>query len=266
MSNFIPSLTLVSSAKALRKAEQLRVSNQNQFNAMIASRYDIEKHNDITADDRNQFDSFFLSKDRSLDDAIAIFKQVENKHARIVEKEVAKSPFNDFIEKHRGIGLKTFGRVWALIGDPTWNPHTDEPRLISHLWAYSGIGDPAIKKERGKKYKVNTNLGPALHNLIMPASQRLPAGSLDSYRPLYEAQKARYQGRVHNRPCAQCGTKSAEQQALQDEVAAAGITLLNDVSAGVGDPWKDGHINGAAIRYCKKQFLKDIYLYAQENA
>ncbi len=158
-----------------------------------------------------------------------------------------KHPLAPWAKGVRGLGELSIARLIATIGDPyIATPHhwedgvcvEDEqrPRTVSQLCQFCGVGNPNLKRAKGMTQAEAFKLGNprAKKQLYLIAGSFLKAGNRD----VYDAARAEYAERKHERPCPQC-------------------------HAIAGDPWRDGHKHMAAMRKVEKRFLRDLWLAAR---
>lgn len=167
-------------------------------------------------------------------------------------------------------------------------------RRVSDLWSYCGHGDPARRRRSGmtqveafalgsprakmltyllaescmkrigqptvasQPIRQATGINPAQTKACAESSHR-PSEQEDSvcaamhaakptkptlrrsiYRDVYDEARERYADRIHDDECPPCHAKA-------------------------GDPWRDGHKNGAALRFVGKAILKDLWIAARDG-
>jgi hypothetical protein len=259
-----PPIKVVNAADRLTVIERTRIRRGNGFAALMRRGAGVRSNADITPEVRKQLLDAMTGVDYAIDPAQDPFYDAMEKQAiKELEKAVKDSPYKDFLDERNGVAAKSFGRLWALIGDPIHLPNGDD-RSVGQLFQYSGVGNPE-KREAGKKIHYNPKIGPRLHVIAENAGVKVKGAY---YRDVYDAAKLDAQGRLHSIPCAQCGSKSAEQKAAQaemDKIHGDGVVRLkNDKHAEVGDPWRPGHIDGHAKRIVKREFLRDVWEYTQD--
>lgn len=189
---------------------------------------------------------------------------VEDLARKELERITKQDPLWPWASEIRGVGALSFGRLLGELGDPSigstghwetrghggddahpshaplervWVVDAYYDRSVSQLWQYCGVGDPARSKiPRGAvQAEILARGKPRLKKqLYLIATAMLKAGN----REVYDAARAHYAERVHDKPCPQC-------------------------RATPGDPWKPGHQHAAALRKCQKEFLKGLWREAR---
>lgn len=260
-----PSQELINANNRLVVVERTRIRRANAFNQILLRELGIRKVADIPKDAREGFIGIIAASQTGvIDEHDAFFDQMEKGAIKVIEREVKNSPYADFIDARNGVGAKGFGRVWANIGSPiTFYDRygNEQDRTVGRLFQYCGVGDPNNKRKAGVKLQSNLKIGPRLHVIAENAGVKVSGAY---YRSVYDAAKSDAQGRLHSGPCSPCGTKSETQKLAQkeaDEQSGGVLKLKNDVPAGVGDPWRLGHIHGHALRQVKREFLRDLFKF-----
>lgn len=195
---------------------------------------------------------------------VASIEMLEEQSIKALEKHLKRSPLGPWVLGQKGIGFKTMARLLAATGDPYWNSLHDRPRLVSELWSYCGYGDPAQTKTKGQrvgwspeaKMRAFLCIDPTTRMLRKPcysiedeAGHKVGAVHADEctcspWRVLYDEEKARYVGSVHDRECSRC-------------------TAKGQPPAPIGSPRKAAHVNQIAIRNTTKKLLKALWLEAK---
>lgn len=269
-----PPTELIYAANRLLVIEKSRIRRVNAFMALARPALGVAKNTEISKADMESLVMQWIGTDRGVSLSDEVMDHMEKVAVNEIEQAVTGSPFNLFLSERSGMGAKTFGRLWALIGNPLYDAHNDKPRTVGSLFQYCGVGDPTDKRSKGKKLFHNPKVGPRLHNIAEPCIKlngepdkkgRKRARSL--YRDVYDEAKEQVANRVHTMPCAQCGSQSAKQKDEQrkaDEAFGGAVRLKNDVPAEAGIPWKPGHKHGHAMRMVKRAILRDIYNFSDE--
>lgn len=167
--------------------------------------------------------------------AVEDLKVREKANIKQLEKAMKETVFADWVDSHKGVGLKSTARLLAAIGDPAYNQAEQRSRRnVSELWAYCGM-HPGAKRVKGQKSNWNMTAGKRLHVI---ADGIIKQGKGDKYRILYDTTKAQYRAN------------------FPDKVHVSGNKYN----------YTDAHIHNMALRRMKKEILKDLFNIAKENA
>lgn len=174
---------------------------------------------------------------------------------RQLERAVKRHRYGKWIKAQVGIGEKQGGRMLAAIGDPFVIPERvdrDSGEVIeeerprrgpAELWQYAGHGDPARShRVKGQRVQYNPEAKMRVH-LVAESCIKQMAGT---YRPAYDAARAKYAEAVHAEPCRRCGPAGHP--------------------APSGSPLSEGHKHGRALRAVGKAILKDLWREGREMA
>lgn len=196
--------------------------------------------------------------------------KIEQDTIKLIEEVWKEHPLAEWQNNYLGLGAKSAARLISIIDDPTigtvgyWE-NEGEPnrrwvitgvfqRNIGKLWAYCGIGDPertlypSISQEdmlrlgnpyAKKQVWVITN---SLVRLAGPTEKRNSPPSI--LRAHYEFVKNKNEKAVHDKICVRCGSKGKPAQ--------------------IGSPLSDGHKDGRARRETGKEFLRHLWIAADE--
>jgi hypothetical protein len=145
-------------------------------------------------------------------------KRLENELAACYRMTVPDS-VRRWQEESAGIGEHTLARLLGAVGDPrmAYPKHwegtgsgrhlvEDEPheRLVSQLWQYCGHGAVKNRDVKGDAAALMKNGRPDAKKLVylMAAAQvKSNAKGGTRYRPVYDAVKKKYDGKVHSKDC-----------------------------------------------------------------
>ncbi len=175
----------------------------------------------------------------SLKTQIAGLRKLELQAIRDLEARlVQQSPLAGWIKRTEGLGLKSVGRVLAIIGDPTWNDRDNRERSISQLRSYCGFGDATRQR---KTPGVSANWHPRARVRVWNVAKA--AAISGPYKEIYDFEKLRTLDSVHDRTCLRCGP--------------VGSPALP------GSLRSKGHRHEMARRRVAKAFLKDLWHEAQ---
>jgi hypothetical protein len=256
-----PPVEVINPANELLTIERTRIQRNNRYWSLMRRQAGVRKNVEVPREILEQYGEWAGKKYNLMPDDWA--NTLEKRAVKKMEDAVKDSVYAPFIDARAGIAAKSFGRVWAIVGDPCsyMDPRSKEQmkRSIGQLFQYCGVGDPNNKRRAGVKLQSNPKAGPRIHVIAENAGVKVKGAY---YRSVYDEAKADALGRLHSSPCAPCGSKSAEQKAAQkeaDEAFGGVVTLKNDVPAGEGVPWRLGHIHGHALRQVKREFLRDLY-------
>ena len=190
--------------------------------------------------------------------AVAAIREAEEKLSRAMVHELracAPATILEWRAESPGVGEHLLARLLGVIGEPYlaypahWEGEGkgkrklvwDKPfiRNLDKLWAYCGYGDPSRKRRKGMSAGDAAALGnwraKAILHIIVESCIKQPGSRYDIvYRKAYEE----YKDRIHIGPndCPQCKGSTKP-----------------------GQPWKPGHINGAAFRKTAKEILRDLW-------
>lgn len=173
-------------------------------------------------------------------------KALEHTATLNLQRLMRKHPLGPWVKAQPGIGEKQAARLLAAIGDPYWNTLYDRPRIVSELWAYSGLV-PGQKRTKGQKSNWSTEAKTRAWLCIescmklngIPDAKGRPR-ALSPYRAIIDERRAKTAGRVHATPCPRCGPKGKPAPA--------------------GSPWSAGHSLADGVRIASKELLKDLWL------
>lgn len=242
-------------ADVLDDLEQTRMANENRLRTLVQ---DGHGGTDQAA---------------TVEGLVAVLYEAEKRATRALQKTLRQHPLHPWIARTRGVGEKQGARLLAAIGDPYWHVLENRPRRVAELWAYCGLhtlsvdhgtvdtqaafidgdqlGNPdqplvdaqpidiriAARRQRGARANWSAE---AKMRARLVAESMLKAGN----RALYDERKAKTEGKLHDHPCAPCGTKGKP--------------------AAIGTPWKDGHRHADALRIvAKKAILKELWREAR---
>lgn len=175
-------------------------------------------------------------------------EETERLATRGLQTAMKRHPLGEWVRLQRGIGEKQAGRLLSVIGDPYIKGAQKEdgeiveearPRLVSELWAYSGmhvVDGEAPRHQRGVQGNWNDTARMRIR-LISESCIRTMGGY---YRRVYDDARTKYADSVHARDCKRCGP--------------SGRPAL------VGSPLSDGHRHARALRIVSKEILKDMWL------
>lgn len=171
-------------------------------------------------------------------------------------------PLASWAKNLHGVGEKSIARLIAHIGDPgvrslgewrgagrdrKWIITGYEPRTVSQLWAFCGLGDPARKRRKGMTQEEALGLGnPAAKRQCWLIGEAFVMVRSSPYRMVYDAAREKYADRVHAKECAPCGPSGTP--------------------AAVGTPWSLKHQLEAAKRKAVKEFLKDLWVASRHES
>lgn len=248
-----PPEELIDNAKLLTWMEKMRIKTANRFTANAANYLGKAKHKDVTDQEQAQFDALMGGTTLPY---IQSLKDKEKRLAKELESIVSDSVWLPFIQERSGLGEKTFGRLWAVVGNPLLRIDKDNSefdRALGNLYQFCGVGDPSFKRYNRKARTRLFNITDAIGNK-----------NFSPYlRHVYESAKANVDDRIHTQPCIVCGSKSPERKELE---TALGRPLTPDIEAKANTPWKAGHKHAHALRIVGKHFLKEWYLEAETLA
>jgi hypothetical protein len=109
-------------AEALSDLEATRIANENRLRSLRQD-YGLSEGPEIAAQ-------------TGLVQAIA---ELEHRAELELKRALRKHPLGAWVKTTQGVGEKQGARLIAAIGDPYWHSVHDRPRLVSELWAYSGL-------------------------------------------------------------------------------------------------------------------------------
>lgn len=222
---------------SLDDIEQLRIATENRVRMLTRSE----------ADSDGEFRGLGLDA-RSPEVATAMgmldtLKALEHGQVLAIKREIRKSPFNDWVQRNKGIGEKQAARLISVLGDPYWNDLHDRPRTVSELWSYAGyavVDGQARRRQKGER--ANWSAKAKSRSFLMAASV-VKTGAGGDYRGLYDAGREHYADAIHNTECVRCGPSGKPALA--------------------GSPLSLGHQHARALRLVAKEILRDIWLEAR---
>ena len=183
------------------------------------------------------------------------------RHATLeLEKAMKRHPLGPWVLAQKGVGLKTAGRLLAILGNPADRPNP------AKLWAYCGyhvIDGAAPRRRKGEQANWNTN-AKTLCYLIAEANIK---NRSSAYRHVYDAARLKHADAVHTIDCPQCGIcdgcGKAPGKNKQTHLEDTGCDDRRIRKAAAGDPLKDSHKHARAMRAVSKQFLLDLWKEAR---
>lgn len=231
---FNPYLALLSDS--LDDMEQLRIATENRVRQLTRTETDSDgEMRGLGLDARSPEVANAM---HMLDQ----LKALEHGQTLALKREIRKSPFNDWVQRSKGIGEKQAARLISVLGDPYWNDLYDRPRTVSELWAYCGYAvNDGVAQRRRKGEKSNWSAKAKSRAFLMAQSCVKAVGG--EYRALYDAAREHYQDAVHPHDCVRCGPAGKPAPA--------------------GSPLSAGHQHARALRIVAKEILKDIWLEAR---
>lgn len=187
-------------------------------------------------------------------------EKIENEAKLELVRQWRKHPLAKWAKNINGVGEKSIARLIAHISEPAvaitgefhslpdgdreWVATGSRPRLVSELWSYCGLGDPARKRRKGMTQEEAMAMGnPAAKKQCWLIGEAFVKSTKGPYRPVYDAARAKYADRVHATACVRCGPSGKP--------------------AAPGSPWSLKHQHEAAKRYAVKTFLKDLWVASQ---
>jgi hypothetical protein len=198
---------------------------------------------------------------------VEISDQVKGLEDQIVKQLIETAtrefgPLFAWADSYRGLGKKSLARLLAAIGDPAtgttghwedlegekgqevkriWVIDDTYERSVSQLWSYCGHGAPGRRtKNMSQEDALRLGNPHAKKQVWQITTGMLKAGN----RAYYDARREQTKDKLHDTTCIRCGPSGKP--------------------ATVGTPWKDGHKHADALRVSGKEFLKDLWLTAQE--
>lgn len=229
---------LRAASDTLNDVEALRIATENRHRMLTRSTEDKDGH----------IRGYGLTKDEPMVALTAATLEAlvfqEKALTKQIEKEVKKTPYENWIKRSRGIGAKQAARLLAALGDPYLNEQTGEPRTVSQLWAYSGYGriqdGVTMRPRKGMSQEELFGLGNPqvkmrLH-MIAKSVVKAGPGEGGKYREIYDTERLVQDMKVHSAPCPQCHEKEA------------------------GTPLKPGHQHARALRKVAKEVLRDLWI------
>lgn len=183
------------------------------------------------------------------------------RHATLeLEKAMKRHPLGPWVLAQKGVGLKTAGRLLAILGNPADRPNP------AKLWAYCGyhvIDGAAPRRRKGEQANWNTN-AKTLCYLIAEANIK---NRSSAYRHVYDTARLKHADAVHTIDCPQCGIcdgcGKAPGKNKQTHLEDTGCDDRRIRKAAAGDPLKDSHKHARAMRAVSKQFLLDLWKEAR---
>lgn len=199
-------------------------------------------------------------------------EDVEHQATLLLQRAWRQHPLAPWAKSIPGCGEKLIARLIGEVGDPyTATPMRMEgtglertaipdgepyERLVSQLWSYCGVGDPARSRiprnatqeelmARGKPLakKYLHLLSESFVKLNGEPDSKGRPRARSPYRDVYDGRRLETVERVHAEACAPCGP--------------AGLP------AAVGSPWSKKHQHMDAYRIVSKRFLLDLWLEAK---
>lgn len=171
-----------------------------------------------------------------------------------------RHPLGPWVLAQKGVGLKTAGRLLAILGNPADRPNP------AKLWAYCGyhvIDGAAPRRRKGEQANWNTN-AKTLCYLIAEANIK---NRSSAYRHVYDTARTKHADAVHTVDCSQCGICDgcgrAPGKNRQTHLEDTGCDDRRIRKASAGDPLKDAHKHARAMRAVSKQFLLDLWREAR---
>jgi hypothetical protein len=217
-------------AAQLDNIESLRIAAENRHRQATRSVEDVDGHLrglGLPADDP----AVIMSA--SMKEAL---KATEHKVELALARTMRKHPLGAWQKATLGVGEKQLARLLASIGDPYWNGTKGEPRRVSDLWSYCGVGD-ASKQIRKRGERANWSATAKFRSWLIAQKCMMILSS--PYRPLYEQARAHYAEAVHEQPCVRCGPSGKPAPA--------------------GSPLSLAHQHARGIRAVQKELLKDLW-------
>lgn len=199
----------------------------------------------------DEHDSNILAPIRVVADGVTDLEKGAIKEVERYMKNRKTSPWRDFLDDPmtKGVGAKQLARLLGATGDPAWHRVLDRPRTVSELWSYCGyavVNGAAPARRKGQR----SNWSPdARSRARMIAESCLKSGG--HYADIYRETKEHYAGAVHDRECAQCGTRKKD--------GSPGLPALPTT------PLKDGHVHARALRAISKELLRDLWIEARKH-
>ena len=156
---------------------------------------------------------------------IQSIEQMEKDAKKMMRREMKKHKLWPWLESIRGIDTTLAARLMHRLGDIK-----NKFPSPAHLWSYAGLDGPGWRQRPH-----SWGLTSICYN-IADSFQKQPALS-GGYRDIYDARK---EYEATKPPCEKCKEQGFEEKC------------------------RPGHINNKARRYTVKEFLKDLWVYANE--
>lgn len=227
-----PELSLL--AGQLSDIEALRISVENRHRQSTRSVDDVDGHVrgfGLTDDDPAVIVSAAL---------VGSLLKIEHEMSLALAREMRRHPLGPWQKATLGVGEKQLARLLAAIHDPYWNEADDQPRRVSDLWSYCGVGDP-VKQKRQRGEKASWSATAKFRSWLI--AQKCMMNLRSPYRAVYDAAREKYAEALHDRPCVRCGPagKPAEP----------------------GSALSLAHQHARGLRAVQKELLKDLWIEAR---
>jgi hypothetical protein len=231
-------------AKAVAEAEAARITTENRLRALTT---------DYGLSDRSR-------QVRKAQATLKLFESAETSAIGELRMTCKQLPWLvEYVESTLGVDYKGIGRLLGEIGDPALRPN------VAKLWQYCGHGDPArsrltkdaVRKGVDEDGKAVTILpfSPQAKTLLWQVADS--ASRQGTYRPVYEAARAKYENAMHSVVC---------RNTKRPPASPNGCGTGKEPELGeVGSPWRPGHKHAAARRIVAKKILKDLWCAARDH-
>lgn len=177
-----------------------------------------------------------------------------------LEDAMKRHPLGPWVLSQKGVGLKTAGRLLAILCNPADRPNP------AKLWAYCGyhvVNGAAPRRAKGEQANWNTDA----KTLCFLVAEAMVKNKASAYRPVYDDGRAKYADAVHSTDCARCGICDGcgkpPGKNKQTHIEDTGCDDRRIRKASAGDPLKDGHKHARAMRLVSKAFLLDLWKEAR---
>lgn len=229
-------------AKAVSEAEAARITTENRLRALTTDYGLSERSRQV----------------RKAQATLKLFESAETSAIGELRMTCQQLPWLvEFVESTKGVDYKGIGRLLGEIGDPASRPN------VAKLWQYCGHGDPArsrltkdaVRKGVDEDGKAVTILpfSPQAKTLLWQVADS--ASRQGTYRPVYEAARAKYENAVHGAVCRNTKRPPASPN-------GCGTSAYPEWGE-VGSSWRPGHKHAAARRIVAKEILKDLWCAAR---
>ncbi len=209
-----PYAPLTISADALGDLEKLRIATANRIRAL--------------KDEKYSADSKEVKEAEVLLDALSHAEKLATKQ---LERAMKAHPVGRFVIDTPSLGLKSVGRLLAVIGPP------GERENPAKLWAYCGyhvIEGEAPRRRKGIQSNWNSEAKMRAY-LIAEGCVKHPG----PYRNVYDQAREKYAESVHPHDCLRCGPAGSPAKA--------------------GSALNLGHQHARALRLVAKRVLLDLW-------
>ena len=187
---------------------------------------------------------------------VSLAKEIERNEKlakKLLELEVRKLPFNDWIDANPGVGYVSIGRLLGEIGNPA------DRETPSQLVAYCGYHVVGGKRPR-RKDGVNWNVK-AKSKVYVVATRCKLAGD-GPYEALYREAKAKAANKTHTYQC-----QNTVKPSLTGPKGSNGCgTKAHPEWGEPGSLWRPGHQEQHAISVVARRILIDLWEIATQAA